>query len=320
MSGQLDMMRLFSQRVHIVFTTNPYIAQKYVEENFEPIEWSFGEITLVGEYMLDHHGKYSDMPSVAIRGQGELFRKGKHKYIINHIDADIIVAIAGLEGIRIPKALTELIAEIDVKGKHRVNWHNSPYRGRLVMLWEYLKSHSSSLQSSSSSPSSAAITVTAIIATAIYILINDIDDYKDKYDEYIKTVEKDIALIQRIDTFIMPIARRLPSIGQIRIALAVGDSTIGFEAWYTKADIVVAYSPNRGKVTVGAVDEDIARQVFGSEHGLLEFASVLGQGWGGRPTIIGSPRDKFLTREDAELVYQKLKETLLSLSSREASK
>ncbi|MEM1971294.1 MAG: hypothetical protein QXM92_02385, partial [Candidatus Anstonellales archaeon] len=83
------MLKVLKPDVSVMLTTNVEVARSYIAKGYEPIEYSVGQTSLLGELRLDHHGAYSHLPAVALRGQGELFGMGKHRYIINHMDADV---------------------------------------------------------------------------------------------------------------------------------------------------------------------------------------------------------------------------------------
>jgi hypothetical protein len=67
------------------------------------------------------------------------------------------------------------------------------------------------------------------------------------------------------------------------------------------APIVVSYAERLKKITVGVVDTKTAIELFGPS-GLMDVWQSLGQGWGGRESIGGSPRGETLTFEDIERV------------------
>jgi hypothetical protein len=67
------------------------------------------------------------------------------------------------------------------------------------------------------------------------------------------------------------------------------------------APIVVSYVQRLQKITVGVVDTHTAIELFGP-CGLMEVWQDLGQGWGGRESIGGSPRGESLSLEDIEQV------------------
>jgi hypothetical protein len=271
--------------VRIIYTTDLKEAQTLIDKGYEPIEYSSGSTTLVGKITppLDHHGKYSNLPPIAVRGQTELFDavslgKITDKFVINHLDADIVVCIAGLLGIKLPMPLVQLISEIDVKGRHKIDWLNTSFAGKLLRLWQILAVKIDN-----------GADVTPIIMQAIGVL-TDSQSYSELVEQYKAEFKQALADIKAVKN---------------GIALAIGSSKAGFEAYYTKAPIVVAFNPNTGKITIGAVDEQTAKARFG-EQGLLAVASKLGAGWGGRPSIIGSPRETRMTEKQAWDVFNLL--------------
>jgi hypothetical protein len=271
--------------VRVIYTTNLQEAQTLINQGYEPIEYSSGTTTLVGKITppLDHHGKYSNLPPIAIRGQTELFNalglgKIADKFVINHLDADIVVCIAGLLGIKLPIPLVQLISEIDVNGRHKVDWLNTSFAGKLLRLWQVLAVKIDN-----------GADVTPIVMQAIGVL-TDSQSYSELVEQYKAEFKQALSDIKAVKN---------------GVALAIGTSKAGFDAYYTKAPIVVAFNPTIGKITIGAVDEQTAKARFG-EQGLLAVANKLGAGWGGRPSIIGSPRDVKMTEKQAWDVFNLL--------------
>ena len=63
----------------------------------------------------------------------------------------------------------------------------------------------------------------------------------------------------------------------------------GFDVWYAEvAPVVVAWQ--EGRVTVGVRDQETARQLFGPEGLGAVYCKLEPPGWGGRPSVGGSPR------------------------------
>ena len=90
----------------------------------------------------------------------------------------------------------------------------------------------------------------------------------------------------------------------------VVDSTVwGFDVWYRVAPVVVSYASRIKKVTVGCPDVDTAERLFGP-GGLQNVWSFLGDGWGGRESIGGSPRGEKKTLNDAALTALELSKHL----------
>lgn len=286
-----------NKEMQVLLTTKLDIARRLVSAGFEPVEVEEGDESLTGKLQLVHHGKYANSLPPCVKTQTEYFAKGEGFYVINHIDADVITAIAGLEGIKLDKKLVELIAEIDIHGKHATNWtQHIQYAARLMKfhrrVTEVYKKYSAEFKV-------MAVNITGDVVELIDILRSEIEENEAK--EIVAQYEGLIlkAVNEIVDTN-----------GKVAFAIKNTDTeSAGFEGYYRKAPIVIAY--DRTKITIGVVSEEIAKKYFG-QNGLLQIVPLLnekfGAGWGGRSTIIGSPRDKVYNREEAEKVFQLIAE------------
>ena len=283
---------------HVVVAIKPETAQKYIDEGYIAIETSYGHISVTDKYTLDHHGSLSHLVNPAKRAQrSDLFGKGKElgsKYVVSHLDLDTVLTIAGLEGIKVDPDLVDLVSTIDLKGPHAVNWINTRWANFLMFFWDTLQRPRFS----------DGEDVTGLVKKLLHIVINAkklerSGKLKEKVSAYGEEIRKGMDEVKEVEKI---------RVGDktVRVGLAVGgDSKAGFEAYYKKADIVVAYNKRTKKITVAARDESFASLI--GRKGLLEVAEHFNQvhspGWGGRATIIGSPRDKDVTESDAEEVY-----------------
>ena len=85
----------------IAFSKNAEAVAAMVAEGFCPIECSFGNKSIIDDLKMDHHGEYSNLESVAVRAYRDHFgaRASDMRFVVNHVDADCIFAIAALAGV-----------------------------------------------------------------------------------------------------------------------------------------------------------------------------------------------------------------------------
>jgi hypothetical protein len=88
------------------------------------------------------------------------------------------------------------------------------------------------------------------------------------------------------------------------VALTLG-AVWGFDVWYLYAPVVVSYSGRLEKITIGCPNNETAERLFGP-GGLLALYPVLGEGWGGREAVGGSPRGEKRTFEQAGEVAKRV--------------
>lgn len=276
------------------------------------------------ELAKSSHSQYLLTPynPIAIQGQTTLFGKGNHKYIVDHLNADILISIAGLEGIKIQPQIIDLALEISARGMYAVKrWHNSPYRGKIL---KFVRDSEPYINTILNKPTTCE-DITYLVDMSIVILVNDFD-YEYYYAEWKRRANEALDLIDSFETIPMRLNRfqvgGLSSISdsdiledrEIRVALVVGDDHImNYEAWYTVADLVVHYSTGSNRIVISTYDDKIAIRALKSEDGLRAFAKakIIGEeGWGGNTKEIKSPPKINKSYRDARQVFNRLVEVI----------
>ena len=85
--------------IEIAFVSTQQEAEEFKKRGYCPIECAFGQNSVVDDLKMDHHGKdFGHLESVAIRAYRDFYaaRKDNPYFIVNHIDADNMFAIASL--------------------------------------------------------------------------------------------------------------------------------------------------------------------------------------------------------------------------------
>jgi len=68
----------------------------------------------------------------------------------------------------------------------------------------------------------------------------------------------------------------------------------------TFAKVNIVYNSETGIVTIGAYNEEWAKKLFGEEGVVEPLKKFFGESAGGRCSVGGSPRERFITKEEAD--------------------
>lgn len=293
----------------IQFTHSHKTARKLRDAGYEPIECAFGQFgSVMGALNMDHHGTESHREGVAIRACRDHYgnRQSDRRFVVTGApDADAVVAIIALAGLLPQSALIrdfyELVNAFDID-PIGIDLFSQPHGAELAWF--------NHIQGMEQSAQGFHQGVTAMMRVLTQGLTNKERD---------KTVRSDRARRERAEQGVRALlnisghhlSRPVPPFGSVRRAgeafrddarLVVTQSPVwGFDVWYRMAPIVVSYVQRLQKITVGVVDTHTAIELFGPS-GLMEVWQDLGQGWGGRESIGGSPRGESLSLEDIEQV------------------
>ena len=290
-----------------------------VKNGYCPVECSFGNESVVDDLMMDHHGKMSDKESVAVRAYRDLFgiRESDPRFVINHIDADSIFAVAALTGLLphpesryaaslpafkqeawkkdlLPLAETIAIIDTDPIGR---NLLAMPY-GAVLVTWESLFG----FQADDELAAQTAVQGWRILLTL------------PSAQTFVAAAEQSES--ERRKSAMADLNERGKKIGNVM--LLTGSRVFGFAEWYErqpenggayeakgwKNPIVIALSEQE-TITFGMPNKVVAEEVLGS-GGLLRVFDCLnklyglkaGQGFGGREAVGGSPRGQKMTESD----------------------
>jgi hypothetical protein len=255
-----------------------------------------GGISYVDFRRLDHHNEWSHLPSAcvtALRHYGEASAStDTARFMVNHTDADCVLAGITLMGI-LPKNLLEQLSpeigalDVDPLG---VDFSKLNYGSR-ILLWK--KSMTSAKQSAWS----------WLYGARLFIDLFDDCVYYKYYKDYAVRLEEVERERKRTALEDYEKAQISPS-GKI---LLVAPSRVwGFDCQFRRQPefsvgsrrgwqhwCIVAYVEKTGTVTLSCPNKEVAELVFGP-GGLLNVYPKLpalgGKTWGGREAIGGSPR------------------------------
>lgn len=286
--------------VELIYANNLEDALNALENGFEPVECSFGDKSVVGKHILDHHGKYAGEEAVSIKAV-RLALKGVtlDKFVVTGTaDCDQCYAIAALNGsIHLSLDEAAAVAEMDTDPIGR-DFTSNRYI-KILMHRQITDGLPNCLESTYSS------------LDALIRIFNDNYTNADVND----ALQKEEQRKQRMKTQVVLVEEG-------KVALVRSDSAEwGFDVWYGLAPIVVVYKVNKSSVTIGlcpkkggTLADKTGFDLLGNE-GLMRAVPLLNteiiEGWGGRKTIIGSPRNTPMSYEDAVKVYELIRKIIL---------
>jgi hypothetical protein len=269
--------------------------------NYIPIECSIGSESIVDEFMLDHHGIYSHLSPVSVRGY-QIWGQGigRDVVIAGKADADAAFAAASLlgliphpnfqsEGMRPDRLeiwqrdwsdLAETIGKVDVNPVGYVV-SELPY-GSYLLVWNALTKGYTNLD------------FTGSVSMWVNLLTAPEDEVKPFLDSAL-VVEQN-----RISAELKDMYERGQKEGYVFVVKYF--RTWGFPQWYTYIDgdpekasswvnpIVMGISDESEAISVGCPNDAVARELFGVGGLNNIFSELQPEGWGGRESIGGSLR------------------------------
>ncbi len=310
----------------IVVSKNIETVRELAAQGYCPVECSFGSETVVDELMLDHHGRMSHLESVAIRAYRDFFGACAEdpRFVINHIDADCIFAVASLAGLLphpqsryaatlpaflqktwqqdlLPLAETIAVMDTDPIGRDVLAM---PF-GATLITWNALFGANATDELSAY----AAVEGWRRLLT------------QPSTKAFVAAAEK--AEAERRTQALADLNERGSRSGKV---MAICNSRVfGFAEWYDRRPeagqpteakgwgnpIVVALVEATGVINFGMPNKAVAEEVFG-EGGLTKVFKALnelyglepGNGFGGREAIGGSPRGRKMTETDLKTAVE----------------
>lgn len=310
------------KKIKICFEKNIEAVRELAATGFCPVECSFGGETVVDEFQLDHHGRMSHLESVAIRAYRDFFgaRAEDPRFVINHIDADSIFAVASLAGVLphpqsqyalslpafqqaawlkdlLPLAETIAIMDTDPIGRDIL----AMPMGSLLVVWNSLFGNGANDE------------LAAYGAVQGWKLLTAGNPANIR--PFIAAAEQ--AEKARRDGALEDMNLRGKKVGRV---LVINPSrTFGFAEWYQRNEaagtpeqaagwdnpITVCLVEKTSAITFGMPNGKVAEEIFG-KGGLMNVFTRLnelygfapGAGFGGREGIGGSPRGMVMTEDD----------------------
>ena len=269
------------------------------DEGFEPIECAFGGYgSVMGPLNMDHHGEESHREGVAIRACRDhlgVLKEAPRFVVTGTPDADAILSILALSGTLTNDLLPDGFPElVDLHDRNPIGLDLTESANGMILL----AFNQTSLPRGKKGFLKGA-------ESMMRLLTEPLDEEEERK---IRGTERS-RMRRAHDSVRWVLNPRgeaqevVPAEGaQVRpsVALTLG-AVWGFDVWYQYAPVVVSYSARLEKITLGCPNVPVAETLFGP-GGLLQVYPKLGEGWGGREAVGGSPRGEPRTFEDAERV------------------
>ena len=304
--------------ITIAFSKNIETVKSFVEQGYCPVECSFGGVSVVDSLELDHHGSKSHLESVAIRAYRDFFGKRAEdpRFVINHIDADSVFAVAALAGLLphpelaktmpvflqktwgqdlMPLAETIAIMDTDPIGRDII----AMPMGSILAAWNSL------------------FGANANDELAAYCAVEGFRRLLTQPSAKVFVAAAETAENERREAALKDLRERGHKNGAV---MTIKQSRVfGFAEWYgrnveagapTEAagwdnPIVVSLVEATNALTFGAPNKAVAEELLGVGGFMNVFKALNeaygladGAGFGGREAIGGSPRGQKMTEED----------------------
>lgn len=288
--------------VSISHTSTADEARSFLALGYCPVECSFGVESVVDDLRLDHHGTLSELEPVSLRASRDFagFRRTDPRFVVTGAaDADATFAIAALAGL-LPTSdpereagpildLARTIAQADLD-PFAQRWKESG-AGMLLLSYKQRMKHGRHE------------------TAAFYAGV-------ECWRELVANPPRDLLATVRAEETARVAQAKKAAVSRLGPDTAFVECPAwGWDVWYTEiAPVIVTYVRASGRCSIGCRNRQTAIRLFGSD-GLLGIARVLApDGWGGRETIIGSPRGTLLSRDSALNATRQVA-TLLASSS-----
>ena len=262
----------------------------------------------MGPLNMDHHGKESHREGVAIRACRDHYaaREKDPRFVVTGApDADAVLAIVALAGLVPANLLTptfyELVNRFDTdpigidlfeqEGGVKLAWFNQ-IQGMRQSEAGFRKGISAMVQLLEGGVSYA-----------------DQEQLQRADESRRRTAIDGVKTVLDVRGYPLPVpqaplglVKRGRELDEAAARIVITHSPVwGFDVWYRIAPIVVSYADRLEKITIGVVDTETAQLLFGPQ-GLNAIWPELGEGWGGRESVGGSPRGVRYCFEDVQSV------------------
>lgn len=317
---ELFLILFIMKSLEIIVRKNISEVELAVAQGYCPVECSFGDRSIVDDLEMDHHGEKSHLESVAIRAYRDHFGKRAEnpRFVLNHVDADCIFAVAALAGLLphpesqyaaslptfkqkvwkqnlLPLAETIAILDTDPIGRDIIAM---PFGSHLI-TWNAMFGFNVDDE------------LGAVAAVQGWRQLTTASVAVKPYLDAAEASEK-----ARCEAALADLTERGEKIGDVVI---IKESRVfGFSEWYQRNlagaanevagwdnPVVIALASGLQSLTFGCPNQDVAEAIFG-QGGLKNvftrlnelYALEPGNGFGGRESVGGSPRGMKMTEED----------------------
>jgi len=286
------------------------------------IECEFGDNTITEENegvieAFYHHGEHSNNKPPCLRWDiFDKYNKGLDNFLISHIDLDTIFGILWASKIlrptRMTKEIAKLVAIQDLNGFHylEANILNDldeelKYRflgiGYMMNIFKFEDDNQLKVDFSRN--------IHKLLLKIKDIIIEGIDnDLKEKINLWLsnKKIEAE-KLLKDYENNLFNYFIKNGSINPLSAyILSVHDK-------YAKVNIV--YNTETGIISISAFNDKEAKEIFGENGVITPLQKFFGEDAGGRISVGGSPRNKFIAKEKADAFVSWIKRNYFNLST-----
>ena len=271
------------------------------------VECEYGDNTLNEEFdgvelAFFHHGKYSDEKPPCLRWDVvQTLKKPFDNFLISHVDLDTIFGIMWASKILRPsdvaKRVAELVAIQDLNGFHYVEAKvlhtvSEPIKYRFLGIG-YLLSRFK-FEDNNELCIDYSKNIHKLILKIKDIIIDGInDDLKKVIDNWL--IEKELEAKKLVKNYKNNLFTYFVKNGSINPLSAY---KLPMHTEHSKVNIV--YSSETGIVSIACFDEETAKDLFGENGVITPLQKYFGDSAGGRLAVGGSPREKFITKEESD--------------------
>ena len=282
-------------------------AIAFMNKGFIPVECSFGSVSVVDKFVLDHHGQYADREGVAIRAYRDFFGAARDnpKFVVTGFpDEDATFAICSMAGI-IPHpsfsakfvsysedmlivaqmdlmSVATLVNDVDINPNLALELVDT-YRGRIVLSWRQ-QGHKNCIDKLAWY-GGVDRWRTILTAQSRDFIDAALDSHAASIEQALKVKTKEISPNVVVGDF-----------------SELGPNSNYYRVWLDKYPILVAYMGNsyhRGRCSFAVTSIEKAKELFGP-NGLIDiYHKLLPSDCGGREIIGGSSRTRSITWEEA---------------------
>lgn len=259
------------------------------DQEIVTIECEWGDKELKGHLSLSHHGTRQNnlAPSV-------FFKSGNYKqvnnpaFILSHIDADSVFGAMWVLGILdknnpLHIQISEMVAQADVYGPHTVkeDLSNDVFRKWITIGWIVNRNNTFECGD-----------ITEKFKEILFMIGDVLESDIKKHPFYIEAYEWFTKIRKNAAQYIDYKTKYLTGFISPKFMLS------NYNLTGIVKPFLIQFHTQTKRITVSAINEKVAKHVFG-EGGLVTFMQeIFGEDAGGKVSIAGSPKDRKLTIKD----------------------
>ena len=264
------------------------------------IECEWGDRELNGVLSLKHHGRnQANIAPSAFYRDVNYTNINNPTFLLSHLDADAIFGAMWVMGIidRYDKThieISRMVEKADILGPHFImeNWNSELFKKWIVIGWIINRNNVTN------EGDITELLKEIIIGIKTILNIDNIEKhplYSESYEWFTK-IKKNAE--QYIDV-------------KYKFVTGFVSSKFMLSNYYLTGKLkpfLIQYHPKAKRITISAINDEVAKYVFG-ENGLVSFMQeIFGSGAGGKVSIAGTPKSKEIKIKDYNSVKKILRD------------